>query len=168
MNLSLQAKLAESGDQFLVTWPLFFGLIGLNTGASALQFFYSPQEFTWMRMLDLALEVAVVGVLALFFWRFMRFVRYAQACNSRGVVFLEGFLNRSNLQAMAFSWFVTFFVAQGLGEWTEPEVLLYGAQELVNLQPPRFYFYVLTACQCVSYALCFFLLSYLQGGGEEA
>jgi hypothetical protein len=91
MNLNVQAKLAESADQFLVTWPLFFGLIGLNTGVSALQFFYSKQEFAWMRLLDLTLTLAVLGACAFFIWRFARFVRYAKTCNSRGVIF-RGYL----------------------------------------------------------------------------
>ncbi len=168
MNLSLQAKLAESADQYLVTWPLFFGLIGLNTGAQALQFFYSPQELAWLQWLNLALKVAMMGALVLMMWRLSRFMRNAKACKSRGVVFLEGFLNRSNLQALAFSWFFTFFVAQGLEEWTEPGAFLFIARDAAGMQTTGFYFDVLTCCQCVSYALLFFLLSWRQGGGEEA
>jgi hypothetical protein len=168
MNLSLQAKLAESADRYLTSWPLFLGLIGLNNAVQALQFFYSIQEFTWMQVLHPAVKVTVLGAVALLLWRSARFAKYAKACNSRSLFFLEGFLNRINLQALAFSWFFTFFAAQGLGEWTEPEVFLYGAQDLASLQPVRFYFHVLLSCLCVSYALCFFLLSHLQGGEEDA
>ena len=168
MNLSLQAKLAESADQYLTSWPLFLGLLGLNNGVQALQFFYSIEEFTWMQVLHPAVKVTLLGALALLLWHSARFTKYAKACNSRGPFFLEGFLNKSNLQALAFSWFFTLLAAQGLGEWSEPEVMLFGAQALAGLQPTRFYFDVLICCQCVSYALCFFLLSNLQGEGEDA
>lgn len=166
-----QASLAEAFERHRLIFVLFIFLIGLGQGSRALEYYYPRGDFGWMNVLHNTLFVSQLLALVVLFVYTGRILGKRSGVSRRHCrsMLMESYVERTSFSALAVSWFITFFMATAIGEWTEPDVLFYGPHDPASLLPATYYLELLTCILTLSYSIVFFVL-YLRSnntGGEE-
>ena len=163
MSLNQQAQAAEIFEKSRLSFALLIFLAGVNNGELALEIYYSQQGYVLLHLFHNVLGITMIVMLFLVLIHTNRFLKISP-CGKRQL--LDEFVYKINLTAMAGAWAVAFLVASALGEWTEPDVILYGPHALDTLQPANFYIKVVISTICMSYGLIFFLLYSFEKTGD--
>jgi hypothetical protein len=165
VNPSKQSALAERFENFRLVTVLTFVFLGLNNAMEAIGYHYPPTEFLWTKiglmLLDLAVLLSCMMVLIGVF-RLRELTPHIQK------LLMEEFVQKINMKAMAASWIFTIFAVQAVSEWTEPDVMFFGAHDVTALPATKHYMHIVVSCMTLSYGLFFLLLYRKSTPGDEA
>jgi hypothetical protein len=165
MSLSAQAKLAEVQERQVLLSALSLLMLGLIAGISALGYYYSPRENTWMFLLQVG--VLLFSLLTLLVLLINTGLLAARVGLHKRRTVLEGFVQGANLRALGVSWCFTFFMAIVLAAWTDPGLPLFSRHVPAALFPAPFYFQFLICCMLLSYSLVCFAVYWLGSADDE-
>ena len=165
-----QAGLAEAIERHRVTFVLFIFLVGLGQGSRVLEYYYPRGNYEWVSVLHNVLFVSQLLAVMVLLIQTVRLLgrgsgKSRQRCRS---MLMESYVERTSFIALAVSWFFTFVMAQLIGEWTESDVMFYGAHDPASLFPATYYLELLTCLLTLSYSIVFFALYLRSNAGGEA